>query len=56
VLLDFYAFGSDALEEVKKLTAAIGAGELRLFVNDHLVDEVARKSRNRAARFVQGLQ
>ena len=42
ILLDFYRFGKDDLDEIKKLLVLIQDDDLELFSNDQLQAEVAR--------------
>jgi len=42
ILLDFYRFGDDDITEMGKLVALLEGGELELYVNDHLKNEVIR--------------
>jgi hypothetical protein len=42
VILAFYGLSKETLEEIRKLTAAIKVGKIRLYANSHLRDEVAR--------------
>lgn len=42
IYLDFYAFATDDLEELRKLNVAIGAGELRLWSTTQITHELRR--------------
>lgn len=53
VYLRFYAYTDDDLIELEKLHALIEAGELRLFKNEQLEDEVAR---NRESKISSALE
>jgi hypothetical protein len=43
VLLSFYAFASDDLEELRKIPVLVASGELTLYVTGQVKDEFARR-------------
>lgn len=52
ILLSFYHFTNDDLEELRKLAAFVGAGDVRLVLPEQVVDEFRR---NRANKIVAAL-
>jgi hypothetical protein len=56
IYLGFYAFAADDLNELRKLQAAIGAGELKLWSTDQVVSELKRNRENKIAESVKGLR
>lgn len=43
IYLEFYGFATDDLEELRKLRAAVDAGEMKLWTTDQVADELSRK-------------
>jgi hypothetical protein len=54
--LNFYRYSNDDLEELRKLRAAVDAGEIRLFVTSQLQDEFRRNRETVIAQSLKALR
>lgn len=56
IILDFYRYGSDDLDELQKLVALIAGDEIKLYTNDHLRNEVKRNREGVVAQMLEELR
>jgi predicted nucleic acid-binding protein len=56
VLLNFYSFTQDDLEELRKLRVAVENGEIRLWTTTQAADELARNRENKIAEAMRALK
>ena len=56
IILDFYRYGSDDLDELQKLVTLIAGDEIKLYTNDHLRNEVKRNREGVVAQMLEELR
>lgn len=56
IILDFYRYGNDDLDELQKLVALIAGDEIKLYTNDHLHSEVRRNREGVVSQMLDELQ
>ena len=56
ILLDFYRFGDDDIEEIGKILALINDKEITLYSNSHLKAEVERNREKVLAESLKSLE